>query len=245
MSWWIVRALCTFAFAAPLTASAQDLRNGRDVYGPCASCHGANGEGGKGGEYPRLAGQPASFIIESLKAFQKRKRMNIPMFPYTEPRELSDQDMEDVAAFLVLIELPTKSPEFKETDSALDRLLAMERVLVVPRVDGDVAKGEALWGRKCAKCHGDGALGKESRSAPRLVGQYPDYLQRRFEELQKQSRGPKGDDLMNGALKELSKDDVTNVLAWLTSIQEASGGTAPAPGAEETPLEDPVTDAPP
>lgn len=235
----LVRWLFALAVAAPFAAQAQDLQNGKDVYGPCASCHGANGEGGKGGEYPRLAGQPVSFIVESLKAFQKRKRMNIPMFPYTEPRELSDRDMEDVAAFLVLIDLPTRPPEFKETDSALDRLLAMERVLVVPRVEGDVAKGEALWEKKCAKCHGDGALGKESRSAPRLVGQYPDYLQRRFDELQKQSRGPKGDDLMNGALKELSRDDVTNVLAWLTSIQEASGGTAPAPGDEVAPADAP------
>lgn len=213
----------------PAVAHPQDLANGKDVYGPCASCHGANGEGGKGGEYPRLAGQPASFIVESLKAFQQRRRNNIPMFPYTEPRELSERDMDDVAGYLVLIDLPTKPPEFKDTDSALDRLLALERVLVVPPVDGDVAKGEALWSRKCAKCHGDGALGKESRSAPRLVGQYPDYLERRFTALQKLARSPQGDDPMNGALRDLSAADFTDVLAWLTSIQAESGGTAVAP----------------
>lgn len=220
--------LAVVVLLAPAVAHPQDLANGKDVYGPCASCHGANGEGGKGGEYPRLAGQPASFIIESLKAFQQRRRSNIPMFPYTEPRELSDRDMEDVAGYLVLIDLPTKPPEFKDTDSALDRLLAMERVLVVPSVEGDVAKGEALFAKRCAKCHGDGALGKESRGAPRLVGQYPDYLQRRVQALQKLAKSRSGDDPMNGALKDLSAADVTDVLAWLTSIQSESGGTAPA-----------------
>jgi len=99
-------ALTLLFLGAP--SLAQDLQNGRDVYGPCAACHGASGEGGKGGEYPRLAGQPASYLIDQLKLFQGRKRKNLPMFPYTEPRELSQADMKDVAAYLTVIELPRK-----------------------------------------------------------------------------------------------------------------------------------------
>ena len=68
------------------------------------------------------------------------------MFPYTEPRELNERDMRDVSAFLSQVKLPTRPPVFKDTDSALDRLLMMEKVLVVPRIEGDPGDGgESIW----------------------------------------------------------------------------------------------------
>lgn len=216
----------------PLLTQAQNVADGKDVYGPCAACHGANGEGGKGGEYPRIAGQPAAFTIASLISFQSRKRNNIPMFPYTEPRELSERDMKDVAAFLETIKLPTKVPEFKDSDSALDRLLAMERVLIVPRVEGDIANGKATYKReRCGSCHGDTGLGNPKKGGPRLVGQYPNYLQRQIDAFRKGERGTDKDDPMNGVLSKLTPQEITDVLAWLTSIQdrdtEADDATAP------------------
>jgi cytochrome c553 len=218
-------AFCLVLLAA-FTARAQNAADGKDVYGPCAACHGANGEGGKGGEYPRLAGQPPSFTVDSLKQFQERRRHNLPMFPYTEPRELSERDMKDVAEYLARIELPNKAPEFKPTDSALDRLLALEKVLVVPRVEGDVEKGKATYKAKCAKCHGASGRGRELRGAPLLVGQYPNYLRRQFDAFVKGTRTGKDGDPMNGALEELSAADFTNVLAWLTSVQGEPAGPA-------------------
>ena len=35
-----------------------DLELGEEINEVCASCHGEFGQGGKGGEYPRLAGLP-------------------------------------------------------------------------------------------------------------------------------------------------------------------------------------------
>lgn len=212
-------ALLLLLVTAPL-AHAQNVADGRDVYGPCAACHGANGEGGKGGEYPRVAGQPPSFTIMSLKHFQERKRMNLPMFPYTEPRELSESDMKDVAAFLAAIKLPARAPEFKDTDSALDRLVAMEKVLVVPRVEGDVKEGKALYRKQCGRCHGAFGHGREEKSAPRLLGQYPDYLLRQVEAYRKGERGADPKDPMNGTFSKLTDKQVTDILAWLTSVQE-------------------------
>lgn len=201
-------------------ALGQSVVDGKEVYGPCAACHGAHGEGGKGGEYPRLAGQPAAFTVESLKQFQSRKRANLPMFPYTEPRELSERDMKDVAAFLERLELPTKMPALPANASALERLVAAERVLVVPRVAGDVARGKSLYLEACADCHGKTGLGRASREAPRLVGQYPEYLQRQLEAFRARQRGADEGHPMYGVLDELSREDLTSVLAFLTAIQE-------------------------
>lgn len=224
---WSVVFTCVVALV-PSAARAQDAQAGKDVYGPCAACHGANGEGGKGGEYPRLAGQPVSFTLSSLKQFQERRRKNLPMFPYTEPRELSERDMKDVAAYLVSIQLPTKTPDFKDSDSALDRLLMMERVLVVPRVDGDVRQGKTTYRRHCAKCHGPSARGRELKGAPALVGQYPNYLQRQLDAYGKGERGAETGDPMKGVLDTLSAKELTDVLAWLTSIQEDEPEAEPA-----------------
>ncbi len=222
-------------------AWAQNVADGRDVYGPCAACHGQHAEGGKGGEYPRLAGQPVSFLLNSLKQFQDRQRLNLPMFPYAEPRELSEQDMRDVAAFITAIELPTKMPPISPDAPALERLLAAERVLVVPKVKGDAEKGKALFRKNCGSCHGRSAQGKASRDAPRLVGQYPNYLERQFAAFKKGERAGGEDHPMNGVLDEVSPADFTDVLAWLTSIQdqapEPEGSTDAGVAAPVTPPE--------
>lgn len=128
--------------------------------------------------------------------------------------------MKDVAAYLASISLPTKMPEFKDSDSSLDRLLMMERVLVVPRVDGDVRKGKATYRKACAKCHGPTAQGRDEKRAPRLVGQYPEYLRRQFDAFKKGERGAEADDPMKGVLEPLTEQELTDVLAWLGSIQE-------------------------
>lgn len=43
---------------AALPEGQQD--SGKEIYGPCAACHGDLGQGGKRGEYPRIAGQRAA-----------------------------------------------------------------------------------------------------------------------------------------------------------------------------------------
>ncbi len=202
-------------------ASAQDLANGKDVYGTCAACHGANGEGGKQGEYPRLAGQPPAFLIAQLQSFQKRTRNNLPMFPYTEPRELSEADMKDVAAYLAAIDLPTHAPQFKESATALERLVAMEKVLVVPRVEGDLESGKKLMRQRCGGCHGTTGRGKPPRPFPRLAGQYPNYLLRQVEAYRRGDRVHEEDDKAEGVLMKLTPADIQNVLAYLTSVQDA------------------------
>src|SRR6185369_8300737 len=93
-------------------ASAVDLDKGKEINGTCAACHGEFGQGGKKGEYPRLAGQRAKYIELQLRSFRSRTRVNIPMFPYTQERELPDDDIRDIAAYLAGIELPTQMPDF-------------------------------------------------------------------------------------------------------------------------------------
>ena len=56
------------ALLSPLASHADE--RGKEIYGPCAACHGEFGQGGKKGEYPRIAGQQAKYMESQLKALQ-------------------------------------------------------------------------------------------------------------------------------------------------------------------------------
>ncbi len=205
--------------ALPLGAVELDggKAAGKDINGTCAACHGEFGAGGKNGEYPRIAGQQVKYIESQLRSFRARTRVNIPMFPYTQERELSDEDIKEVSAYLAQIELPTKMPTFTGNEDALTRLLAVEKVMIVPRAEGDVEAGGAIYQKKCASCHGK--AGKGRGMFPMLVGQYTNYLKRQVDLYLKGDR-PHDDDGTTGVLNTLQEKDVNDILAYLTTLQE-------------------------
>ena len=196
---------------------AQNLEKGKEINSTCAGCHGEFGQGGSRGEYPRLAGQRAAYLADQLKSFRARKRVNIPMYPYTQERELPDEDIKDVAAYLASIELPTKWPVFKETDDALTRLTLTERVMIIPRAPGNLGNGEAIYQKNCVTCHAKNGMGRGK--FPMLVGQYTSYLKRQMEKYVKGER-PHDEEGVGGLLNTLKEEDLQDILAYLTSIQE-------------------------
>lgn len=195
---------------------AQNLENGKDINETCAGCHSEFGQGGKKGEYPRIGGQRASYIEQQLRSFRDRIRINIPMIPYTEPRELKDEDIVDVAAYLASLNLPTRPPEFKDTDDALTRLRAMEKVMIIARVEGDIANGEKHYQEHCRNCHGKDGMGRSD--FPMLVGQYTNYLMKQMVAYRAKER-PHDEDVPGGILDRFSTQDLQDILAYLTTIQ--------------------------
>ncbi|MCM2289772.1 MAG: c-type cytochrome [Sulfuritalea sp.] len=198
-------------------AQAQNFEKGKEINATCAGCHGEFGQGGSRGEYPRLGGQGAKYLESQLKAFRARTRINIPMYPYTQERELPDEDIKDVAAYLAAIELPTKWPVFKDSDDALTRLTMTERVMIIPRVPGNLANGEAIYQKQCHTCHGKTGMGRGM--FPMLVGQYTSYLKRQMDKYVKGER-PHDEEAIGGVLNKLREEDMQDILAYITTLQE-------------------------
>jgi cytochrome c553 len=198
-------------------AVAVDLEKGKEINGTCAACHGDQGAGGKKGEYPRIAGQRVNYIEGQLRNFRSRTRVNIPMFPYTQERELSDSDIKDIAAYLAGIELSNRMPTYTGKEDALTKLLMAERVMIIPRAEGNLEHGEAIYQKQCAACHGK--TGKGRGMFPMLVGQYTNYLKRQVDLYLKGDR-PHDETGTVGVLNGLKEQDIQDVLAYLTSIQE-------------------------
>ncbi len=209
--------LLVVGWLAANPAVAVDLEKGKEINGTCAACHGDQGAGGKKGEYPRIAGQRVGYIESQLRNFRARTRVNIPMFPYTQERELSDQDIKDVSAYLAQIQLDSKMPTYTGKEDALTKLQMAERVMIIPRAEGDLANGEAIYQKKCAACHGK--TGKGRGMFPMLVGQYTNYLKRQADLYLKGDR-PHDEEAIGGVLNTLKEQDIQDILAYLTSIQE-------------------------
>ena len=215
------RMLIVFCMAGLLgsaPALAVDLEKGKEINGTCAACHGEFGQGGKKGEYPRLAGQRVKYLEQQLKSFRARQRVNIPMYPYTQERELSDEDIKHVTAYLAAIELPTAMPTFAGHEDALTRLQMVDKVMIIPRAEGNIEHGGALFQKQCAACHAKTGLGRGM--FPMLVGQYTNYLKRQVELFVKGER-PHDEETVGGVLNGLKESDIQDILAYLTSIQDS------------------------
>lgn len=217
ISFFALLVAAATSLAAP-AAPALDVDKAKEINGVCATCHGEFGQGGKKGEYPRIAGQRALYLAEQLFSYRERRRINIPMFPYTQERELSDADIETISHYLAGIELPTKMPQFKGDEDALTRLLAVEKVMIVARVEGDIDAGKAVYQSECANCHAKDGRGRSN--FPMLVGQYTNYLKKQMDAYLKGER-PHDENGPKGVLNTLKEKDLQDIIAYLTSIQDA------------------------
>lgn len=69
---------------------------GREKSATCAACHGADGIS-PSPTWPTLAGQHASYLVQTMKEYRSRARNDLMMPALVE--HLSDQDIDDLAAF--------------------------------------------------------------------------------------------------------------------------------------------------
>lgn len=200
-----------------------DLRNGEDINETCAGCHGENGQGGKEGEYPRLAGLPAAFIAAQLHLFRERNRPNLAMIEYVDHRQMPDPDIIDVSAYLAAIELASKLPPANENDpdfNAYERLLAAEQVIQIPRAEGDVETGRKLYKRECASCHGPDGRGDSDDAVPMITGQYINYLWRQVDKYVAKVRihDPSAPD--EELLSEFTKEELRDIFAFISTADD-------------------------
>jgi len=106
------RALCLVALAAWAAGDATigvaaDAAAGRAKAQACAACHGANGLSARP-DAPNLAGQPAIYVAEQLRAYRSGRRRHEVMSLVAQP--LSDTDIEDLAAWFEAIRVEATPP---------------------------------------------------------------------------------------------------------------------------------------
>ena len=103
----VVLGAC-FAICFTAGAEAGDAKAGRaKAESVCGVCHGVDGLA-KIPEAPNLAGQSESYLIEQITAFKSGERKNEMMSVVVQ--DLSDTDIENLAAYYSGIEISVKTP---------------------------------------------------------------------------------------------------------------------------------------
>ena len=132
-------------WTAPVLAA--DITAGEQKAATCMGCHGPKGKSSNA-QWPNLAAQQSSYIVNQLNAFKTGTRNN-PMMQ-SMAANLSDDDINNLAAYY------SSQPPVKAGG------------------DSNLAKSGQTKASMCLGCHGSSAEG--NGQFPRLAGQHPDYL---------------------------------------------------------------------
>ncbi len=194
--------------AAPLTLNAADktdaaaaaaAETGRLAYRQCALCHGQWGQGILGGKYPRIAGLPEYYLLKVLDDYRGGDRNFEAMTVVGGVRNMSDEDIALLSAYITSIDLEAVAP------------------LDVPTLAGDLAAGGEIYEGDCKDCHGKDAVGKPRKKSPALRGQYGEYLARQIDLFKNKKREHAGDP-DDDTFADYNAEQIANVLAYLTSL---------------------------
>jgi cytochrome c553 len=92
-------AACLVALCAAAAVQAQDARtlHVRALAATCANCHGTMGRAVEGASVPGLAGMPAVYLTEQLKAFKAGTRPATVMHQLA--KGYNDAQIEAIAAY--------------------------------------------------------------------------------------------------------------------------------------------------
>lgn len=173
---------------------------------PCATCHGAHGEGNAANGFPRLAGLPAPYLRAQLSAFASGRRQNPVMAPIA--KLLTPDEMKAVSAYFAGLQ-PSVPPKSAAAGAGPGATLAQ---------DGRWSAGIP----PCVACHGPRGIGVGAPFPP-LAGQPARYIEAQLKAWRKGTRPPGPLGLMQAVARRLAPSDVAAVARWFAA-QPAGGG---------------------
>jgi cytochrome c553 len=189
---WIVLAGLSLGLAlAGQLQAAGNAQRGKQIGYTCLGCHGIENYKNVYPTYsvPKLVGQHPEYIVAALKAYRGKQRSHGTM--YAQASSLSDQDIEDVAAYLAGKPLASSAPGVSTAPAKVTTL--------------------------CSACHGANGVGIMGDYAT-LTGQHVDYLERALVEYQK---GDRKNAVMQPFAAQLSADDIKTIAEYYSRQEPA------------------------
>ena len=177
----------------PGKPSPKDIKAGKELAGSCISCHGENGNSTTEG-IPSLAGLSAKYIDTALNAYFKGDRNNefMKVFKHAFGK---DRVAKLGAYFSSQKRLPSTMP-----------------------VKGNSGAGKKLANLRCIGCHGEGG-NSFMDEFPSLAGQNYKFLN---EATLSYTNGNRKNQIMQNAIKGLSKTDIKNLSAYYATQKPAT-----------------------
>ncbi len=200
MKIWHSVVLASTALVFTGAAMAGDVSRGEELSAVCAACHGADGNSALG-EWPKLAGQHAGYTYRQLKAYRDGDRDNVIM--YDQVKDLSDQDMRDLAAFYAEQEMSVggADPDLVERGEEIYR-------------GGIPDRGVAA----CMACHGPAGGGMGAAGFPRVGGQHAQYNATQLDLYRSGERQTDPNRMMRSVAERMSDEEIRAVSSYLDGL---------------------------
>ena len=197
---------------APVLAvqATGDPEAGKSKSATCAGCHGPDGNS-PSAEFPKIAGQHASYIEKQLRDYKEGRRENAIMLGMV--AGLSPQDMADLAAYYAA-QTGTASPT--------DQKLALEGKGL--HWGGDTHKNIAA----CMACHGPDARGNPMAKFPMLRGQHAAYTEKTLKAFRAGERNNDLNAMMRRVAARMSDKDIAAVAAYYSGVGAETPAAASA-----------------
>jgi len=198
-------ALLLAATGVALEVQADgDAAAGKGKATVCGACHGMDGNSASP-QFPKLAGQNASYIQAQLGNFKSGKRQNPIMSP--QAQKLSDQDMQDLAAYF-----SSQTRNVGEAEA------------------GQVKQGESLYrnGNKaenvpaCSACHSPDGSGNALMKVPSLRGQHAAYVVAQLQNYASGTRTTDPNKMMETIAGRLSPAEMQAVASYIEGLHGAA-----------------------
>ncbi len=195
----------TFTYAGDEADDAMKLspniKNGKEIYDICATCHEKSGWGKVDGSFPVIAGQHRSVIIKQLIDIRSRNRENPTMYPFSGDDVIGGaQGLADVSAYVS--QLPKTLMIGKGTDLKPSQL----------------EMGETLYKEKCIACHGIKGEGNPESFFPRIQGQHYAYLLRQLQWI-RDGRRKNANPAMLALIKDLDDKTLSTIANYISHIK--------------------------
>ena len=203
--------------SAPAASTSEPLPQGSTLatqgapgVAPCASCHGAQGEGQAAAGFPRLAGQPTPYLQRQLEAYAEGYRVNPIMQPIA--KAMTPAQRGAVAAHYGSLAPPAPAPA--ATGASAPAAAPLGRTLATVGAPDRVLQA-------CANCHGPEGVG-EWATYPALAGQHATYLRNALAEWKDGSRRTDPSEQMPRIARLLTEAEVNAVVAYYASLPPAA-----------------------
>ena len=183
-----------------------DAAAGKGLYATCTACHGANGEGNKALNAPKIAGQEEWYLIRQIQNFKKGARGG-------DPKDMFGAQMRPMAMTLA---------DDQAIANVSAYIAALENKAPATTVEGDAAKGKATYG-VCVACHGAKAEGNKALNAPALAGMDDWYQVTQLKNFKAGVRGKHPEDTFGAQMQPMAltlPDDqaILDVVAYINTL---------------------------
>lgn len=192
----IIFGIIALVNAYSVSAAEEGAKLDRQL---CSICHGAGGTTSSE-LFPQLAGQPATYVTNQIKAFRDKSRSdeNAQRFMWGISSRLTDSDIESLAKYY-----EAQQPLHSGKISDQSKYELGKSIFTMGHPEKNVPA--------CIACHGEKGEGKDA--TPRLGGQHEAYLKRQLKVFYGNGR-PAGI-AMHEIVKGLTERDVDAVAEYL------------------------------